>query len=70
MGGQNSGGSGAILPGGEYLNRRPAPKVAGGDEKGQEELPPNAKQKRQAKSLEVELGLSGMFSMEICPNQV
>ena len=48
-----------MLPGGECLDRRSIPQVSGGDEKEKEERP--RRRGETAKSLEVELDLSGRF---------
>ena len=44
---QNSGGLREIWPAGEYLDRRPTPKVAGEDEKGKEARPERKEEKKK-----------------------
>ena len=44
---RNSGGLGGMLPGGGYLDHRPIPKVAGGDEKEKEERPQRNRREKE-----------------------
>ena len=49
-GGRNSGGSGEMMPGGEYMDHRPIPQVYGQDEQGKRNDPKEKKQKKKIKS--------------------